>query len=203
MRALDDSIKADLIKKDKAGSRPGTTPASPEPELDNEGSRGRGSASSRHKRDRSRSTTRQNDSGNKARPRSLTFTFSKGDSSPSKKHKSDKHQRAKSSDNGRPTSSQSSSQNNSASAFFLSGKTDKVALPEQFITYLHSVHDPLAVEVSKVHKLQQLLRNEAVSWVDAFVSQRGMDELLGLLYRTMEVEWRFVNEIQIPLFSQC
>ncbi len=43
-----------------------------------------------------------------------------------------------------------------------------------------------------MHKLRQLLRNETIAWVDSFITQGGMAEIIGLLHRTMDVEWRYV-----------
>ena len=51
---------------------------------------------------------------------------------------------------------------------------------------------PQDVEIGKLHKLRLLLRNETVDWVDTFIRQGGMTELVGLLYRIMEMEWRYV-----------
>jgi hypothetical protein len=48
------------------------------------------------------------------------------------------------------------------------------------------------MEVGKIHKLRQLLRNETVSWVEAFIKLGGMAEIVDLLHRVMLVEWRFV-----------
>ena len=87
-------------------------------------------------------------------------------------------------------SSRSSSQTNLVSALGGAGKVDKTCTPEHFIQYLRKIKQPQAVEVGKIQKLRQLLRNEAVTWVETFVDQRGIPEVLGLLYRTIEVEWR-------------
>jgi hypothetical protein len=53
------------------------------------------------------------------------------------------------------------------------------------------------VEVGRLHKLRQLLRNETVEWVDAFVQEGGMTELVALLHRIMEMEWREDHEDQL------
>lgn len=55
---------------------------------------------------------------------------------------------------------------------------------------MRKVQKPQDVEVGKLHKLRQLLRNETLEWVDGFMRQGGMTELVGLLHRIMEVEWR-------------
>jgi hypothetical protein len=53
------------------------------------------------------------------------------------------------------------------------------------------------VEVGRLHKLRQLLRNETVEWVDTFIQEDGMTELAALLHRIMEVEWREDHEDQL------
>jgi len=45
-----------------------------------------------------------------------------------------------------------------------------------------------------LHKLRLLLRNETVEWVDNFIKDGGMTELVGLLHRIMEMEWREDHE---------
>ncbi len=79
----------------------------------------------------------------------------------------------------------------------LFGKSEKFSLPEQVIGYLRKVQQPQAVEVGKIQKLRQLLRNETVGWLDDFISQGGMMEIIELLYRTMAVEWRYVHVVPI------
>jgi hypothetical protein len=44
--------------------------------------------------------------------------------------------------------------------------------------------------VGKLHKLRLLLRNETVSWVNGFIAEGGMDEIVQLIYRIMKMEWR-------------
>lgn len=68
--------------------------------------------------------------------------------------------------------------------------TNEPRSPEDFVDYLRDVQDPLLVEVGKMHKLRTLLRNESVIWIDTFVEEAGVDELLGLLDRIMKIEWR-------------
>ncbi|MCJ1313098.1 hypothetical protein MMC25_006775 [Agyrium rufum] len=214
MRSLNSTIKADFVRKQAFGSassteslarqqnagqpRPGTgkrgrneeTCVSPVKE---EGEFKRGS------REDSAEASTATTPGKKSRPRSLTFTFLKGDASPLKKKKSDRaisFGRPKSVDLGRPGSSgRSISSSSSGGGGLLSGmKSPKVAMPEDFIAYLQKERKPEVVEVGRLQKLRQLLRNETVSWVDTFILQGGMDEIIGLLYRIIEVEWREEHE---------
>ena len=132
----------------------------------------------------------------KSRPRSLTFTFSKGDLSPSKKQKSERpssHQRSKSGGLTPSASSTSLKSDGAGQGFAFFSKASKPAVPDDYIAYLKKVQQPEIVEVGKVHKLRQLLRNETVDWVDAFTAKGGVMELVELLYRINKVEWRYVD----------
>ena len=62
--------------------------------------------------------------------------------------------------------------------------------PAEYVAYLRKVQKPDLVEVGKLHKLRLLLRNETVAWTEDFIQQGGMMEIVGLLKRTMAVEWR-------------
>lgn len=62
--------------------------------------------------------------------------------------------------------------------------------PVDYVGYLRKVQKPELVEVGKLHKLRLLLRNETVAWTEEFIRQGGMQEIVGLLHRIMEVEWR-------------
>lgn len=66
--------------------------------------------------------------------------------------------------------------------------------PADFVHYLREVQKPEIVKIAKLHKLRLLLRNETVSWVDQFVWEGGMDEVIELLYRILAVEWREEHE---------
>jgi hypothetical protein len=66
----------------------------------------------------------------------------------------------------------------------------KGQLSDDFVAYLRKVQRPELVEVGRLHKLRILLRNETVAWTDEFIGLGGMEEIVGLLHRTMEVEWR-------------
>lgn len=66
----------------------------------------------------------------------------------------------------------------------------KPAVPEDFILYFRKTPKPEEAEVGKLQKLRQLLRNETVAWVDTFITQGGMTEVIELLNRILGVEWR-------------
>lgn len=134
------------------------------------------------------------DANDKKHTRGRSFTFSRNSwkigSSPSKGKKKEgpmkSHSRNKSTDSvvlERPTSSGSHS---------TSGIIAKVTgqQPSDFVNYLRKVQKPEAVEVGKLHKLRLLLRNERVAWTEDFIRQGGMKEIVGLLQRIMDVEWR-------------
>lgn len=174
MRSLDTKIKSDFIRQNEAissSSANGDTPKANKQAFDGIGEQ------------------RPAESPKKSRPRSLTFTLSKGDQSPAKRQRSGSHQ-SKSGDFPPSASPKSSISTNPKHSISLFSKTDKFALPEQIIAYLHKVRALQSVEVGKVQKLRQLLRNETVGWVETFVAQGGMTEVVDLLYRIVAVEWR-------------
>ena len=201
MRSLDTNIKANFIKQDKTG--PGSASSAEDLIL-----------RSADTRDNSRPDTGQRPntengilagsghspeavdqagSPKKSRPRSRTFTFSKGDSSPSKKQKAERPKSqvsAKSVEVVPPQSSKSLTASGAAQALAFLNPAPKPAIPEDFISYLRKVQKPELVEIGRLHKLRQLLRNETVAWVDVFIGKGGMTDVVGLLYRTIAVEWR-------------
>ena len=192
MRSLDTNIKADFIRQDKAGS--GSTSSTESLAIQQirpiTGKRSKTDDGALEHPDQQQTT----ESAKKSRPRSLTFTFNRADSSPSKRQKSGSHQRMKSGELTPSESSKSLSRPNSGHGISLFNKADKFALPEQVIAYLRKAQEPQSVEIGKIHKLRQLLRNETVAWVETFVTQGGMNELVELLYRTIAVEWREEHE---------
>ena len=193
MRGLDTKLKSEFIRQNKSSdnlvdlgkdnSRPGTGKRSRTDEAQS-------------------SPVEEAGSPKKSRPRSLTFTRSK-DTSPTKKQKSERstsqHSRTKSADLVRTTSSPSLASSGGGVGLF--GRSNKPAVPEDFITYLRKVQKPQLVEVGRLQKLRQLLRNETVSWTDSFITQGGMDEIVSLLRRVMDIEWRCVQRTTIP--SKC
>lgn len=190
MRNLNDTIKMEFIRQDWAESaakmeRPGT----------NDGS------------DTSMNAAGDDDSKKKKTSRGRTLTLSraankdkdgkdKPPSSPTKKTKGEgtlgRHFRSKSTDSvastdgGRPASSGSGS--NIATGFLAKVKLQQG--PLDYVAYLRKVQKPELVEVGKLHKLRLLLRNETVAWAEEFIHEGGMKEIVGLLHRIMDVEWR-------------
>jgi hypothetical protein len=128
----------------------------------------------------------------RSRPRSKTFTFSKRDKgdSPAKKQKPEAGLDAKRSSKIEviPKSPSSTSLANSGGGFF--SKAPKAAVPQDYVTYLIKKQVIKDIELGRMHKLRLLLRNETVQWVTSFIQLGGMDEIVSLLHRIMEVEWR-------------
>ena len=194
MRSLNTKIKADFIRKETSVS--GSASSSdglachfmddlPE-ERPKHGERSRTEDGSK-----ASAGVDKTESSKKARPRSLTFTRSK-ESVPTRKAGPASHTRTKSSDN---TSS------GAAQAFSFVNRVPKAAAPDDYISYLHKVQKPQLIEVARIQKLRQLLRNEAVSWVDAFITQGGMAAVVNLLYRIIEVEWRYIQTMPISKYQ--
>ncbi|APA07906.1 hypothetical protein SS1G_00479 [Sclerotinia sclerotiorum 1980 UF-70] len=132
----------------------------------------------------------------KKRPRSRTFTLSR---STSKERPGDKDKKSE----GVVGNKKSTESLNSGSKSLTSAGAQvaqnliakaKGQTPDDFVAYLRKVQKPELVEVGRLHKLRLLLRNETVAWTDNFVRQGGMEEIVGLLHRTMEVEWREEHE---------
>ncbi|KAL3423643.1 GTPase-binding protein rid1 [Phlyctema vagabunda] len=149
------------------------------------------------------------------RPRSRTFTISRKSSkeasvSPKKPRPLStvsKHSRNKSNDST-TSGGMSFTSAGAAVASTLIAKA-KGQLPDDFVSYLRKVQKPELIEVGRLHKLRLLLRNETVAWTDEFIGQGGMEEIVGLLHRTMEVEWReehedlLLHEVLLCLKALC
>lgn len=132
-------------------------------------------------------------SSRRERPLSKTFTFGKGDSPTKKQRPTQPDRKTSSKTISRPPSMRSLVSNGSTK----SNKGCKASTPDDFVTYMRETRKVEEVEVGKLHKLRQLLRNETVEWVDTFVEEDGMLELVDLLHRIMEVEWREDHEDQL------
>ena len=194
MRALDGNIKADLLKQNLV--KPNNADTS-------QGTDSAGSRASSRPATRTRTNTTESvhqvkmiataDVEKKPRPRSFTgFTLNKGGSSPKKQKQSKvtNHSRGKSVDIPRSISTTSLVSIASSSNFNLFGRSPKPAIPDDFISYLRANLKPQTVEVGRIQKLRQLLRNETVAWVDEFIIEGGMIELVNLVYRIIDIEWR-------------
>lgn len=203
MRALDTNIKADFIKQNKSGSE-STSSAEGLVSHASDGRVSRPVSIWRSKteesiapaKDEEAETSASTTGSRKSRPRSRTFTLSKGGSSPSKKQKADRpasRGRPKSSDLTPSVSSKSSTSTGAAQAMAMLGRAPKPTVPDEFISYLRKIEKPESVEVGKLNKLRQLLRNETVSWVDAFITRGGMTEVVGFLNKIILIEWRYVH----------
>lgn len=185
MRSLDTNIKADFIQKDRTEN---ITPLSGGT---GDSRRGRGKES---KED----TQPQDRKGSRSRSRSRGFTF-KGPSSPGKKLRRDSEassRRPKSVDLSQPVGVYTTlSANVSTASLADAAAVDTAADPSDFVHYLREIQKPEMVEVGKMHKLRLLLRNETVQWVNDFITEGGMDEIVQLLYRIMKMTWRYVSSL--------
>ncbi|KAF2401039.1 hypothetical protein EJ06DRAFT_476510 [Trichodelitschia bisporula] len=180
MRSLRTSIKMDFIRSHKDETLSAKAPASVTQRVASNGS----TAS-----DASTAGSEDKKSTKRARPRSRAFTFSKSENGRSKKQKADGA--ADSKRNSRvetllPKSPSTQSLSQPAG--------QPRALPEEYVAYLRGEQKPEKVEVGRLHKLRLLIRNETVSWVETFIQMGGMREIVGLLHRIMEVEWREDHE---------
>ncbi|EXJ76885.1 hypothetical protein A1O3_10042 [Capronia epimyces CBS 606.96] len=201
MRNLKPDVKASLIKGDRVGSGSSTTSTGAD------ASELRSSEGSPRKQENDRPKSQDEDgkdgkrSRSRSRPRSRILTLSKRDEDssnnaadrPGSSSRSRSKSRNKSADltNSRPTSSRAMASTVSLASL---NATDSATTPGDFIHYLREVQKPSLVEVSKLHKLRILVRNESVSWTDHFVTKGGMDELVQLYYRIKKIEWREDHE---------
>lgn len=195
MRTLKLEVKADFVRTHKLDgtqkSRTASANSTTAGPRDSKPAPAR-SSKSRHGSVEDEETTLQEtrpESAKRERPRSRTFTFGKG-GSPSKKQKDDKGS-SKPAIIPKSPSTRSLVSNSSQRSV---SKGSKTVAPTEFINYLKKTPKPQEVEVGKLHKLRLLLRNETVEWVHQFIVEGGMTELVGLLHRIMEVEWREDHE---------
>ncbi|KAF2104275.1 hypothetical protein NA57DRAFT_30165 [Rhizodiscina lignyota] len=200
MRTLKASVKMDFIRSDKVDGAPTPTEATSPEKIANRDDTRSGSKKFTKSKGSSKNAEAIDDGDlddrpmtpKRGRPRSRTFTFSKGDSSPSKKHKGGErdastHRRDKSVDIPKSPSTTSLSASRHAET---STRSQKTTAPSEFVQYLHNTPKPQDIEVGRLHKLRLLLRNETVAWVDSFICEGGMTEIVALLHRIMEIEWR-------------
>jgi hypothetical protein len=189
MRNLNDTIKLEFIRQDWAesaakGERPGTTDGS-DTSMNAEGDDdGKKKTSRGRSMTLSRITNKERDG--KDKPPSSPTKKSKGEGTLGRHFRSKSTDSVASTDGTRPASSSSGS--NIASGFLAKVKPQQG--PLDYVAYLRKVQKPELVEVGKLHKLRLLLRNETVAWAEEFIREGGMKEIVGLLHRIMEVEWR-------------
>ncbi|KAI8950275.1 armadillo-type protein [Xylaria longipes] len=179
MRNLTDTIKMEFIRQDWAESKGinATRPGSHDSEASMTGSQDQ-------KRSRGRSFTLSRNSGKKSDSRSPTKK-SRGESTLGR------HFLSRSTDS---LASERPSSAGSSSGGGILSKMKSQQGPMDYVNYLRKVQQPELVEVGKLHKLRLLLRNETVAWTEEFIRQGGMQEIVALLHRIMEVEWREEHE---------
>lgn len=198
MRSLTLRVKADFIKQDKgiksADERSGSIV---EQASDRAVTRQEAAGNADEDLDEDPKATKRS----RARSRSRNFTFSKGDKrggdgSPSKKQRSQSKSRPTSIHI--PKDTPITAEPGPGTPKGLLGRRNAgPTTPADFIKYLRKEQDPTKVEVGRMHKLRILLRNETVAWVDSFIFQDGMTEIVGLLHRIMGIEWREEHEDQL------
>ncbi|KAI1486812.1 armadillo-type protein [Biscogniauxia mediterranea] len=200
MRNLADTIKMEFIRQDWAENR-GITNLRPDSHGSDSSIFGPPEQQEDKSKDKDKDGEKDKDKDGKVkRTRGRTFTLSrnnakKSESRSPKKQKGEgsigRHFRSRSTDSvvsERPVSAGSGSG---------SGILSKMKLqqgPGDYVSYLRKVQKPESVEVGKLHKLRLLLRNETVAWTEEFIRQGGMQEIVGLLHRIMDVEWREEHE---------
>jgi hypothetical protein len=139
----------------------------------------------------STSQTSNSDGTKRERPSSKSFTFRSN--SPTKKSRA-----TEMGTTARPSPIPKSPSSRSLSSDAASNRSvsnsSKTVKSTEFINYLRKNIKPQDVEVGKLHKLRLLLRNETVEWVNTFIQDGGMLELVALLHRIMEIEWREDHE---------
>lgn len=179
MRNLADTIKMEFIRQDWAETRGAS--------LTRPSSHGEESAATELQ-------TKDDSKSKKSRTRGFTLsrnTGKKGDGGHPTKKKSDgtigRHFRSRSTDSIASERPVSAGSNHTGG---LLAKIKPQQGPSDYVAYLRKVRQAKLVEVGKLHKLRLLLRNETVAWAEEFIRQGGMQEIVGLLNRIMEVEWR-------------
>lgn len=133
------------------------------------------------------------DGTKRERPISKTFTFNRNNS-PTKKQRATEMGATAKPTSPIPKSPSSRSLISDAASNRSVSNSSKTVKSAEFINYLKKTPKPQDVEVGKLHKLRLLLRNETVEWVDTFIQDGGLLELVALLHRIMEIEWREDHE---------
>ncbi|KAI4728706.1 hypothetical protein E4T49_03421 [Aureobasidium sp. EXF-10728] len=180
MRTLTLRVKADFVRQDKGALSP-TKPESRLPFFHDE--------PVQQPTVESGEEDMKEDLTKRSRSRSKTFTLTRSDGT-AKKQKPD----------SRPNSihiPRSSGTLPRHSVPTSPGRGPQAACPDEFVAYLENVRNPVQMEVGRLHKLRLLLRNETVAWVDNFVTLGGMTQVVDLLHRIMQIEWREEHEDQL------
>jgi len=178
MRNLTSTIKMEFIRQDWAEEQAKTLGRPPSHDGEAAGDNSTGSVDKpKTKHSRMRSLT-------------LSKGGNKTPSSPTKKAEGTlgRHFRTKSAESVASDGPDSAATSSSGSGIL--AKLKPHHSPEDFVSYLQKIQKPELVEVGKLHKLRLLLRNETVAWTDSFIQKGGMKEIVGLLHRIMEIEWR-------------
>lgn len=195
MRSLNTKIKADFIKKETSVSGSASSADGLAMHFTDDQHNKRPVYGERSNTDdgaRAAQRAEEAEAPRKSRPRSMTFTRSK-DIAPAKKDRPVSHSRMKSTNTNPSATLETSTNSGTAQAFSFMDRVPKAAKPEDYISYLHKVQKPQLMEIARVQKLRQLLRNETVSWVDEFITKGGMAAMVNLLYRIIDVEWRYIQ----------
>lgn len=191
MRTLTLRVKADFVRQDQGAKN-----------ADRSSMETPVAAQSQDSLEQQRLAEDDSKSTKRSRARSRTFTFSKGDkrsgdSSPSKKPRSRSKVQSMAINIPKGGSMGDSSAPTTPTGSSWGRRGHATPAASEYITYLRKNQDPTKVEVGRLHKLRILLRNETVAWVDTFISQGGMTEVVGLLHRLMGIEWREEHEDQL------
>jgi hypothetical protein len=198
MRTLKLEVKADFVRMHKLDNSQSSRATSSHSSINEDIKQApQKSPRSRHEspvdEDEDTQADKSANSTKRERPRSRTFTFNRSDS-PTKKQKGDLGERKTSSKQAviHKAPSARSLRSNASDRSVSNGV--KAVKADEFISYLKKTSKPQDVEIGKLHKLRLLIRNETVDWVDNFIQDGGMTELVALLHRIMEIEWREDHE---------
>ena len=197
MRTLDVKIKADFVKQDQAeAQKKSIISTEKRPIVVDAGEKGdRGPSSAKIGSPMKKTPLKEQASplspSKRSRPRSRTFSLHKSDrnGSPIKRQKSREANLQTDRESTEPTGPLTPFDYDKPSTNTCYSMSN-LASSEDFVEYLRKVQAPKSVEVGKLHKLRLVLRNERVAWVDAFIRNGGMTEVVALLDRLMKVEWR-------------
>jgi hypothetical protein len=207
LRSLESRVKLDFIAHSRQSSSAASMESADSDEAQTRETRSRSSrsktrtlsrphSSEEDQRAFKQSDQEQPDSSKRSRSRSKAFSFSKNSLSPAKKRKASR-ERDVVRDETAALHKSSSSKSLSSMTSQSSSKSAKNPVPEEFVSYLRKVQKPETVEIGKLHRLRLLLRNETVAWVDGFISMGGLSEIVNLLHRIMQIEWREEHEDQL------